>query len=124
MGMPRRITRALLTTLWFLTQFSLADSAAGAIQFPLDGYFRPGRCMPVVVPANSGPWTFHGDGMVPTVVPAGYGGVIPVLILQAPADSAPQQTSFRSLAPNERLVGIVGSDQTGIDSLFPGERPV
>jgi len=123
MGMPPRINRALLTTLLFVAHLSLAGRAPAANAYLLDGYFHPGRCMPVRVSPGNGETLLSGDGMIPTIVPIAYGGVVPVLVLEAPVDSS-GQTGLRVLSPNDRLIAIVGSSEAAAAvDLFPNEKP-
>jgi hypothetical protein len=97
--------------------------AETALRLPLDGYFRPGRCMPVMIQTNSSGLTLNGDGIVPTEVAAGRSGVVPVLVLSSIAGPL-NDLPLRALGENERLVASTSSDDGLAAKLFPEQSIV
>jgi hypothetical protein len=105
---------ACLMVLLLVTQITL-----GAVRLPLDGYFRPGQCMPVLIEANHTGLTIRADGIVPTEVAAGRNGIVPVLVPGSSAGTI-EGTALRPLGPNERLVGFTAEPFELARELFPG----
>lgn len=85
--------------------------AWAAVSLPTDGYYRPGRYMPVVVEPNGAEVVVSGPGVLTTRVAPGGGRVlVPVLVtgplvgrLEAAGDII-EPGLLRPLEPGERLV--------------------
>src|SRR4051812_44059738 len=78
----------------FLLLLILFGHSAGAesirVHFPLQGYFRPGKLMPIIIdsPGHAQSLRISGENVVPVNVPAQWSGVVPVLILAASSSPA------------------------------------
>lgn len=95
-----------------------ATAAAQSIRLPLDGYYRPGRCMPVFIEPSDREVNLQGQGSVPTRVEAGRGGVVPVLVLDAQAGPL-NGIPLKALSDSQRLIGSA-VDDPGIGArVFP-----
>lgn len=94
---------------------------------PLQGYFRPGRCLPVLIQANPTGLRIEADGAVPAEIHAGQVGLIPVLILSNRAGQlhvGTQRFALRPLAADQSLVAVIGSADKSVlaAELFPGRQ--
>jgi hypothetical protein len=94
-----------------------------AIQLPLQGWFRAGKCMPVFIDSSDASATLSSDGIVPTHVASGHDGVVPVLVLSTAARELDQHP-LRALAPNQRLVGMTIDAPDLLTQLFAAETVV
>ncbi len=101
------------------------------VSLPLEGHYRPGRYMPVIVySSDTSDVTLSAEGAIPTVVegPTPSGGrIVPILMLSsaaneirwstgAAAGTAP--TPLRALTARERLVGVERADMLAPGALF------
>jgi hypothetical protein len=129
-------------TIFILTVMSLTATCAAEpsvrVRFPLQGYYRPGKYVPVHVITSGlvGPAELRAEGAVPvTVQGPAADAVVPwlaVTSLQQPTWSADGQVGpigdLRALEEGELSVGVVGADTAGAAAiaadLFPGKRPV
>jgi hypothetical protein len=107
----------------------LAMEARGAVElsFPLEGYWRPGRYMPVRVSAREAGTSVEiaGEGIVTTKLKLTDGRadvVVPVLVMSAPRGFSGK--SFRQVGQQERLVGFTTIDIGAAEKLFAGEKIV
>src|SRR5215212_35497 len=87
--------------------FALEARGAVELSFPLEGYWRPGRYMPVRVEArDAGEYLeIAGAGVVPARVMTSGGrfhGVVPVLVMSEPRGLV--QRAMRQVGASERLV--------------------
>jgi hypothetical protein len=129
---------AMLAMCW------LAFPCAAEVQLslPLEGYYRPGRYMPVrlvVRGEGSGPLKLTAEGAVPVWLDVGSTGnaidvTVPLLVVRAPLGplswSLPNGRSGRlearltPLGEEDRLVAHSGTDAADAASLFPGKTIV
>ena len=138
MNRPNRLALALLATLlacpWCAAQVR--------VTFPLDGYYRPGKYMPVRVTSTAGtagPVVLRAGGAVTVSVrpgPAGIDTVVPWLTAdevllpswQADNGSGTIDATLKPLEAGQVLVGIVGTDVRASTAeaaeLFPGKAVV
>ncbi len=127
----------------FILLLALAVKAHATVdvQLPLQGYYHPGRYMPVTVRATgeSPAWvTLKADGAVPTVVaspPVGVDVTVPWLVVRqgatrltsaVGADERPVEVELRALDESkQRLVAVY--DASAVDfakTLFPGREVI
>jgi hypothetical protein len=123
----------VITLIGFLAAGTLAGEMARAdvqILLPLQGYFRPGHYMPVLVQAEPGATrtlTLSGEGLVPTAITFDGPTVAPVLVLSAAASEVTDGRSglpLRELRAEEALVGFLGPARPALEQFFPGRRLV
>jgi len=128
-----------------LLALALAPWSAAQVQvtFPLQGFFRPGRFMPVRVQSSSasGPVLLRADGAVGVSVEPGPDGavnaVVPFLVVTqlgtprweiAGGASGTAAASVTPLRDDQVLVGVVGPDTGAAASaaakLFPGRQVI
>ena len=95
------------------------------VRYPLEGYFRPGKCIPVQLETSTTPIELQADtgAVVPTQVSAGRCGIVPLLVLTS-APTAIGGASLRPLMPDERLVGFTTPDAHLAAELFPSQKIV
>jgi hypothetical protein len=106
----------------FFAWMGMLVSVAGAqMRLPLQGYYRPGRCMPVLVEAHDTSIDLLGDGIVPAHVMPGRVGIVPLLTLRSDA-SLNSSTTLHPLGSDERLVGTTMGNRTIAATLFPGKK--
>jgi hypothetical protein len=103
------------------------------LDLPLEGYYRPGRYLPVRYSASSAAaLTISGPGVLPTRIDLSSGparGIAPVLPLEsalrqlhAQVDGQPPSpiaTTLRALSPDQALIGFTGPDPSALGQLFP-----
>lgn len=106
------------------------EAAGARISLPLEGFYRPGRSMPVRIdePGKS-VISLSAELAVPSDISAGWTGVAPLfvfgafreseLLVHEPGD-APMRFTLHALQPNERLVALVAGDDSVARSIFPG----
>ena len=94
------------------------------LTLPLDGYYRVGRYMPVLVDAD-GPVEIRAEGLLTTRVekPA-RPVVVPVLMLDRDLEDAGFSTTLKPLSDEERLVGVIGLATPDVGGLFPGREVI
>lgn len=114
----------------------LLASPAGAeitLELPLEGYYRPGRYMPVryTASASAPHLTIAGNGVTPAEIELSAGraqGIAPILTWdttlrelhgQVQGERARTSTALRALAPDQALVGFTSSDASAVRQLFP-----
>jgi len=107
----------------FLCVLIWAQAALAQVKLPLEGFFRPGRCMPVWVEPSDSPLELRADGAVATEVSAGRGGVVPLLVL-GHQPGPMNGIALRALSSDQRLVGLIGGDDGIASRLFPGQAIV
>src|ERR1700678_3855786 len=100
---------AVLLALLFFSQPVMAQQ----LSYPLQGYYRTGRFMPVAYEGNGGRITLKMPGAVETDGDYSESGIAPVLVV---GDLGP---SFHALTPEQRLVGIATGQPFNPQSLFP-----
>lgn len=114
-----------------------ADVGIGvSVGFPLEGYYRPGRYMPVGITmddAGGGPIELKADGALPTTLAAGGPGrvVVPWLPLLATVRNAgiaraghpaqPVDVALHALSADQRLIGTTLDGAAPSAALFPGK---
>jgi hypothetical protein len=114
--------------------------AADALTLPLQGYFHPGRAMPVrwefsQSPPGGSEIILSGDGAVTSRVSqiALPEGIFPWMVLQADVNHIRAQTPagvetisqpLHPLTDAQKLVGVAGNDVAAASQLFPGEEIV
>jgi hypothetical protein len=136
--------RALVATLLFT--LALAPWCAAQVQgtFPLQGFYRPGKYMPVHVRSSSGaskPLVLHAEGAVTVSVAARPDGTVDAVVpwLTAAALGQPQweitgvgkgpvDAPLTPLQDDQVLVGVFGVDVGAAASaaaqLFPGRQVI
>ncbi|HWP39340.1 MAG TPA: hypothetical protein VNL70_00345, partial [Tepidisphaeraceae bacterium] len=117
------LTTSILVCLLVTAGSSMAR-AHSRIRLPLEGYYRPGRCMPVVVEPGGGQGRLETQGLVPIDLPAGGSGVVPALVLAEQAFVL-DGIDLRALTPSQRLIVDASASPSGDESdlaaeLFPG----
>ena len=127
---------ALLIFSWLPVPTFAADVR---VTLPLEGYFRPGRYMPVRVDVRGAPadarLRLTTEGAVPTDIVLSDGradGIVPVLPIEAGArqlrwsiadESGVVEAPLREMNPDERLVGFASAVDTALaQRLFPETR--
>jgi hypothetical protein len=120
--------RRLIYLLCAVTCCTTAVRAEDTISLPLQGYFRPGQYVPVLVAARGEALVIGGDGVLPTeVAPSAQPLVVPVLITSAGArevGAGAQRLALRKLHTDDALVGHTGAlPPQDLSSLLP-ERNV
>jgi hypothetical protein len=110
--------------------------AAGAqdISLPLQGYYRPGRYMPVETPGGrggdggGGAITLESAGAIPTLIaPQAPPGVVPLLTLDdepSTLHAGSQQLPLHALAAEDALVASTGDATQLAAALLPGRTIV
>ncbi|HEX2974049.1 MAG TPA: hypothetical protein VHP11_17080, partial [Tepidisphaeraceae bacterium] len=110
--------------------------ASAEISLPLEGYYRPGRYMPVHItadlPARDTPLLLQGQGVIPTQIntpPARLDVIVPLLPLDNTLRSlcystGQTQSPLRALQPSQRLVGLVADDLNIAQQLFPNHTVI
>jgi len=136
--MVGRIVLLALGVAW-----AASSAAQVSVSLPLNGYYRPGKYMPVRVsaafadaPAGDA-ITLSGNGIVPTVLPLSGGraeAVVPVLaltptagpLLWARGNSSPQPAgrALRPIDEGERLVGVASGEPPPLEAMFPEQAAV
>ncbi|HMB94619.1 MAG TPA: hypothetical protein VKK61_01130 [Tepidisphaeraceae bacterium] len=111
----------------FLICLALPALAWGQVRLPLEGYYRPGKCMPVFVEASDSQIHLVADRAVPTEISPHRNGIVPMLML-GDADilhADAQRIPLHELAPNERLVGSTSDNARDVaQQLFPKQTIV
>lgn len=82
------------------------------IELPLNGFYRPGKCIPVRVLKADGLLTLQAAGAIPTVIESASESVVPMLVLSDAAGSlhvGVQEIPLTKLSPQQRTVGVVGA---------------
>jgi hypothetical protein len=110
----------------------IASPVMAAVTLPLQGYWRPGRYMPVRVQGEmaAGVIEIGGDGAVTSRLPASGGvvdAIVPVLMMSEGAiqwSGGVVDRPLRQLNADQRLVGFTTLDLAAAQSLFPGETIV
>jgi hypothetical protein len=122
----------------FLAICSPPAFAAVGVSFPLDGYYRPGKYFPVRIATRGEPagmlW-IGANGAVPTELPTEGRDrtvIVPMLAITSslgdphvwpPSGHGPAHVpNLIALTEDDRLVGIVGDDETEAELLFPGKN--
>jgi hypothetical protein len=136
-----RRTRHRFHWIAFLSAIYLSGICAGdSLTLPLEGYFHPGRGMPVrwefsQSPAPDSDIVLSGEGAITTRVSAieSSAGIFPWLILQpdvnqiraqAPAENETFPQPLHPLSDAQKLVGVTGDDLSEAAELFPGESVI
>lgn len=119
--------RGSLIILWSLLAPAVLLSAASRsradVSLPLQGYYRPGRFIPVRVSAAT---TLYGNGVTETRLELSN-LIVPVFVqdgareLRGDDGSA---LSLRAVGPGERLVGFTPLAQAVSSALFTGEKTI
>ncbi|MGE5608793.1 MAG: hypothetical protein ACM359_06045 [Bacillota bacterium] len=122
-----------LSLIWI----SSPAQAAVEMSLPLEGYYRPGRYMPVRVMAEQTSTLFlQGQGVIPTQINADQtrlDGIIPLFPLDntlrllhwtAGGTQGTLQSSLRALQPDQCLVGLVADDLPFARQLFPDKTVI
>jgi hypothetical protein len=104
---------------------AVSGSAQGEISQPLQGYFRPGRCIPLHVSSVDG--EVSGEGAVSTSW-SGSPGIVPVMIVgDAPTSLKTSDGSTLSLRPAgdaERIVAFTRDTQQAAARLLSNEKRI
>lgn len=100
--------------IWWLAGLMVSACVAHAqtqVSFPLDGWYHPGRFMPVQVQAD-GPITLHAAGAIATQVGQEGGpvrAVVPWLVIGNPTSAnvndSPLELTLHPLSPQQKLIG-------------------
>jgi hypothetical protein len=106
--------------------------ASVQVTLPLQGYWRPGRYMPVRVQGEmeAGVIEIGGEGAVASRLPLNGGrvdAILPVLVMSEGAiqwSEGVVNRPLRQLTADQRLVGFTTMDLALAQSLFPGETIV
>ena len=112
---------------------SQVTRAGVTISFPLEGYYRPGRYMPVHLSATGNETiTLRATGSVPTQVSAAANVdlIVPWLTLETVRNAHWSSSlsgdhlldSLKPLPDDQRLVGLVGDDGSAANLLFPNQK--
>lgn len=105
------------------------------ISLPTQGYFRPGKYMPVRIEGAKAEVILSAHGAMPTRIarpPSPQEAIAPLLVMSANATEVTAQTNgltlkagpLRALAPDERLVGVVEGNEAFAAQLFPGKKVI
>ncbi|WP_428940909.1 hypothetical protein [Fontivita pretiosa] len=105
------------------TSSSIARAQSG-IRLPLEGYYRPGRCMPVVVEPGGDQAKLEARALVPIDLPPGTTGIVPALVL-GDGTFGLDGIGLRALTPQQRLILDASAAPAGdvselAEALFPG----
>ena len=98
------------------------------VEFPLQGWHRPGQYIPVCLRTDGtvGEFSLLAVGAVDTTIHLDGGQrtlIVPWLILQAPEQfPAAPDINWRVVPPNQRLVGVIGSTSADVRPLFPDQQ--
>jgi hypothetical protein len=98
--------------------------AAVEVTLPLNGYWRPGKYIPLRVSArDAGPSIdITGDGIIPVRLPLRDGrfdGTIPLLVMSEPRGIG--ERPMRQLTAEQHIVGFTTIDLQFAQELFPGD---
>jgi hypothetical protein len=112
-----RLARAIVAMFLLIAPYARAESR---MRLPLDGYYHPGRGLPVIVESSDSAFTISADRAIPSQIAAGRIGIAAVLLLDATQTlhAADRDLSLHPLSSNERLIGIL-SDDDEIPEIFP-----
>lgn len=93
--------------------------ARGAVSsLPLEGYYRPGRYMPVRVEGDGPGVEVGGRGVVPTVVHGGAGPVVVPVLMVGHFISSLERRPLHRLRSDQRLIGTVLGDASSHPAWF------
>src|SRR5262249_36965317 len=106
----------------FICGFS--STLFGQIELPLQGYYRPGKFMPVLVESGDLLLQIQSPGIVTAQI--NRAGIVPLLML----DSTPSMLNVGSgefplhaLSPDQRLIGLAVDDDSHLaEKLFPNQE--
>jgi hypothetical protein len=118
------VIRLLPLILFSLT--SLIAAAAPSIQLPLDGYYRPGSYMPVLISTPTPILLDASPGMT-TTVPAIDNKIVPLFVLSSTADHlqcGEISSPLHSLSDDQKLIGVTSHDDVLLTQLFPSKKIV
>ncbi len=102
-----------------------ATVAQARVSLPLQGYCRAGRCMPVRIEQTPGSVKLDGQGIAVTNALSGRWGIVPLLVVSdtpGPLRVEAEEIPLRSLAGNDRLIGIASKDEHLPAELFAGQN--
>jgi type II secretory pathway pseudopilin PulG len=102
------------------TVCAIASVAGAAIRLPLEGYYRAGRFMPVMIESGDAITELLADGALTTEVAKGRTATVPLLMLGVSVPSV-QNVPLHVLGANDRLVGFTGNESGVAAQLFPGQ---
>jgi hypothetical protein len=103
---------------------AVSVSAAAQISLPLNGYYRPGRYMPMRVSAADTDVKLSADGALSTLVQSRNGVLVPILIYGSPREltTATERLPLHPVSEDERLIGsTMDAVETG-HRLFPRQK--
>ncbi len=120
--------RRLIYLLCAVTCCTTAVRAEDTISLPLQGYFRPGQYVPVLVGARDDVLTVAGDGILSTDVAARDEPLVaPVLVTGSNAHelaAGSERLPLRPLRAEDVLVGYTGAGPPQLSSMFPGRNVI
>ena len=126
--------RVALLIVFTSTLFACIASAETNVSFPLQGYYHPGKYMPVHITHDSGNITLSlsARGAVDIrISPAGNSVTIPWLMVQSLIENAtwsdgssqhPIDQPFRIVGPNEQLIGSTSGNIDIAQTIFPNAK--
>lgn len=124
----KSIRRGLVVTVIGAIAIARVSGAEAAVRLLTDGYYRPGRGMPILVDPSPSPQQLRAEGAVPIDLAAGAGGVVPMLMLTDAAQSLQaggQQLALRPLPGSVRLIGVASDGNIKpISELFTGASTI
>jgi hypothetical protein len=104
-----------------------ASAAPPSVQLPLDGYYRPGSYMPVLISTATPITLSTSSGMMTTVAPAIENKIVPLFVLSSTADHlqyGDNSSPLHPLSDDQALIGVTSHDDALLVQLFPSKKIV